>query len=122
MVCACDPSVYLNFPSIGFVCVCLCLKLSLHLGVWELDHMCLFSPCCSLCDFTYYVVEVQPVIVMHLTLWYIVIVFQQNDVCVNYNGRMYVGGYYGLSKSGLCVFGKSCPVSFIVSIYSHIVC
>ena len=27
---------------------------------------------------------------------------------------MYVGGYGGLSESGLCVFCKSCPVCFLV--------
>ena len=33
----------------------------------------------------------------------------QNNVCENY-----VGGHCGLSKSGLCVFGKLCPVDFLV--------
>ena len=27
---------------------------------------------------------------------------------------MYVAGYCGLSESGLCVFGKLCPVGYIV--------
>ena len=27
---------------------------------------------------------------------------------------MYVGGYGGLSESGLCVFRKLCPVEFLV--------
>ena len=31
--CACDPSVHLSVPSIGFVCVFVCWKLSPHLGV-----------------------------------------------------------------------------------------
>ena len=31
--CACDPSVYLSIPSIGFVCVFVCRKLSPHLRV-----------------------------------------------------------------------------------------
>ena len=30
---ACDPSVHLSVPSIGFVCVIVCRKLSLHLRV-----------------------------------------------------------------------------------------
>ena len=30
---ACDPSVHLDVPSIGFVYVCVCRKLSPHLGV-----------------------------------------------------------------------------------------
>ena len=32
----------------------------------------------------------------------------------NYVGSVYVGGYCGLSERGLCVFGKLCPVGFIV--------
>ena len=31
--CACDPSVHLSVPSIGFVCVFVCRKLSPHLRV-----------------------------------------------------------------------------------------
>ena len=27
---------------------------------------------------------------------------------------MYDGGYCGLSDSGLCIFGKPCPVGFLV--------
>ena len=40
---------------------------------------------------------------MHLTLWYVVLVFPQYDVCKNYVGGVYVGGHGGLSESGLCV-------------------
>ena len=29
-------------------------------------------------------------------------------------GSVYVGGYCGLSESGLCVFCKLCPVCFLV--------
>ena len=36
------------------------------------------------------------------------------DVCENYVGSVYVGGYGGLSESGLCVFCKLCPVCFLV--------
>ena len=38
----------------------------------------------------------------------------QYDVCENYVGSMYIGGYGGLSKSRLCVFRELCPVSFLV--------
>ena len=38
----------------------------------------------------------------------------QYDVCENYVGSVYVGGYGGLSESGLCVFCKLCPVCFLV--------
>ena len=45
-------------------------------------------------------------------------------------GSVYVGGYDGLSKSGLCVFRELCPVSFLVVgesvgfvvVCSHVVC
>ena len=36
------------------------------------------------------------------------------DVCKNYVGSVYVGGYGGLSESGLCVICELCPVSFLV--------
>ena len=51
---------------------------------------------------------------MHLALWYVVLVCHQYDVCKNYVGSVYVGGYGGMSKNGLCVFGELCPVSFLV--------
>ena len=38
----------------------------------------------------------------------------QYDLCKNYIGSVYVGGYGGLSESGLCVFCELCPVSFLV--------
>ena len=51
---------------------------------------------------------------MHLALWYVVLVCHQYDVCKNYVGSVYVGGYSGLSESGLCVFRELCPVGFLV--------
>ena len=51
---------------------------------------------------------------MHLTLSYIVFACHQNDVCDNTIGSVYVGGYCGLNGSELCVFGKLCPVGFLV--------
>ena len=36
--CACDPSVHLSVPSIGFVCVFVCRKLSPHLRVCVILH------------------------------------------------------------------------------------
>ena len=51
---------------------------------------------------------------MHLAHWYVVLVCHQYDVCENYVGSVYVGGYDGLSESGLCIFCKLCPVSFLV--------
>ena len=51
---------------------------------------------------------------MHLSLWYVVLVCHQYDVCENSIGSVYIGGYGGLSESGLCVFRELCPVSFLV--------
>ena len=41
-------------------------------------------------------------------------VCHHNDVLEDYIGGVYVGGYGGLSESELCVFGKLCPVVFLV--------
>ena len=43
-------------------------------------------------------------------------VCQQNDVCENYIGSVYVGGQYGLSKNQLCVFVKLCLVGFLAMV------
>ena len=51
---------------------------------------------------------------MYLALWYGVLVCHQYDVCKYYVGSVYVGGYGGLSESGLCVFRELSPVSFHV--------
>ena len=51
---------------------------------------------------------------MHLSLWYVVLVFHQYDVWENSVGSVYIGGYAGLSESGLCVFRELCAVSFLV--------
>ena len=51
---------------------------------------------------------------MHLSLWYAVLVCHQYDVCENAIGNVYIGGYGGLSESGLCVFRELYPVSFLV--------
>ena len=52
-------------------------------------------------------------VTMHLALWYVLLVCHQYDVCENSVGSVYVGGYGGLSESGLCVFCKLCPVCFV---------
>ena len=51
---------------------------------------------------------------MHLSLPYVVLVCHQYDVSKNSVGRVYVGGYGGLSKSGLFDSRELCPVSFFV--------
>ena len=40
---------------------------------------------------------------MHLSLWYVVLVRHQFDVCEHYVGSVYIDGYGGLSVSGICV-------------------
>ena len=42
------------------------------------------------------------------------IVCHQYDVCENSVDGVYIGGYGGLSESGLCVFRELCPVSFLL--------
>ena len=39
---------------------------------------------------------------MHFALWYVVLVYHQYDVCENSVASVYIGGYGGLSESGLC--------------------
>ena len=56
----------------------------------------------------------EPAIAMHLVLWYVVLDFHQYDIYENYVGSVYIGGYGGLSESGICGFRKLCPVSFLV--------
>ena len=51
---------------------------------------------------------------MHLSLWYVVFVCHQYDVCEKYVDSVYIGSYGGLSESGLCVFRELGPVSFLV--------
>ena len=62
----------------------------------------------------YYVFGHEPAIAMHLSIWYVVLICHQYDVCENSVGMVYTGGYGGLSESGLCVFRELCPVSFLV--------
>ena len=65
-------------------------------------------------DFACYVFGQEPAVAVHLALWYVLLVCHQYDVCENYVGSVYVGGYCGLSESGLCVFCELCPVCFLV--------
>ena len=56
----------------------------------------------------------EPVVAMHLAFWYVGLVCHQYDICENYVGSVYVGGYGGLSESGLRAFCKLCPLCFLV--------
>ena len=73
----------------------------------------------SLSNFAYYVFGQEPAVAMHFALWYVVLVSYQYDVCENSVGSVYVGGYGGLSESGLCVFRELCLVSFLVVVESR---
>ena len=42
------------------------------------------------------------------------LVCNQNNVCEDSIGCVYVDGYCGLSASELYVFGKLCPIGFLV--------
>ena len=56
----------------------------------------------------------EPAVVMHLALWYGELVCHQYDVCKDYVGSVYVGGYGCMSKSELCVLRELCTVGFLV--------
>ena len=70
-------------------------------------------PYVLLSDFAYYVFGQELADAMPLALWY-VLLFCHQYVCENSVGIVYVGGYGGLSESGLCIFCKLCPVCFLV--------
>ena len=109
MCCACDPNERLSLFVFLYVGSYL---LILEFERW-ITGVC--SPyVISLCDFAYYVFGQEPAVAMHLALWYVVLACHQYDVCENSVGSVYFGGYGGLSKSGLYVFCKLCPVSFLV--------
>ena len=97
--CASDPNERLSAPSIYFFCVFVCQKLSpsfrsLRAGSQVFALLMLF-----LCVILHTKSSGKsPVIAMHLSLWYVVLVCHQYDVCENYVGSVYVGGYGGLSK------------------------
>ena len=67
-----------------------------------------------MCDFAYYVFGQEPAVAMHLALWYVVLVCHQYNVCENSDGSVYVGGYGGLSESGLCVSVNCVQCAFFV--------
>ena len=97
------------------VCLCFCMsEVISSFRSLELDHRCLLSLCYFFEYFAYYVFGQEPEVAVHLALWYVLLVCHQYDVCENYVGSVYVGGYCGLSESGLCVFCKLCPVCFLV--------
>ena len=67
-----------------------------------------------MCDFAYCGFGQEPAIAMYLALSYVVLVCHQYDVCKYSVGSVYVGGYGGLSESGICVFCKLCPACFLI--------
>ena len=72
--------------------------------LYWIDHVWYSKECmCCVCEMA-----------THLAPWYVVLVCHQCDVCENSVGSVYIGGYSGLSESGLSVFRELCPVSFLV--------
>ena len=71
----------------------------------------------SLCDFADDVVGYEHAIAMHLTLWYIMLVCHQNDVCENYIGSLIC--WWLLWSERNC---KSCPVGFLVVCKCRLCC
>ena len=57
-------------------------------------------------------VEKEPAVSIHLALWYVALVCHQYDVCKNYVGSVYYGGYGGLSV-------LSCPRCPVVQCVRH---
>ena len=102
--CVCDPSMNLSVLSICFVCVFVCQKdissfKSLGVGSQVFAFIMLFLWVILHTMWSRY----EHAIAVHLALWYVVLVCHQYDVCENSVGSVYVGGYGGLSESGLCV-------------------
>ena len=105
--CACDNSVRLDAPSMCFVC----RKLSHHLRFRELDHRCLLFLCsfCTILHTMWSGKTLQFLCILHLSLWWVVLVCHQYDVCEKCIGS--VQGYLGESRS---VFHELCPIDFLV--------
>ena len=80
---ACGPSESLDAPSI---CLFVFLYVGSYLLIYEFESwitgVC-SSYVVSLCDFAYYIFGYEPAIAMHLSLWYVVLVCHQYDVCEN---------------------------------------
>ena len=60
-------------------------------------------------DFAYYVFGQELAVAMYL--WYVVLACHQYDVCENYVGSVYVGGYGGLKstfKISYIIINKCC--------------
>ena len=105
--------IYVFIPFVLFVFF-VCRKLSPHLRVWELDHRCLLSLCCVFGRFCMLCGRVTACNLCASCPLVCCACLHQYDVCKNYVGSVYVGGYGGLSKSRLCVFRPLYPVSFLV--------
>ena len=82
--------------------------------------LCLWSQCESKCSFYRFCLclsmseVISSLVAVHLTLWYIVVICHLDNICEHYIGSVYVGGYCGLRKCGLCVFSNFCPFGFLV--------
>ena len=112
--CGCGPSERLDAPSM-FVFVLVCQMLSLHFGVWELDHRRLVSLCCFIVWFYILCLRVRAcncsaslpfrrLCLPAISLMFVKIMLA---VCI-------LVGMVVWAISGLCVFCELCPVSFLV--------
>ena len=113
--CTCGPSERLDAPSICFVCVFVCRKLSpsfrsLRVGSQVFALLMLF-----LCVILYTMSSGKSLkLLCILPFGMLCLSAISMNVCENYVGSVYIGGYGGLSESGLCVFRELCPVNFLV--------
>ena len=90
-----------------------------------LDRPCMvFQKMCVLCMSSQCASRYACHMFLFVESWYIVFVCHQNDVYENSIGSVYVGGYCGLSESGLCVFDKLSFANVIgfVAVCSYVLC
>ena len=90
--------MHLDVTSIGYVCLCMCMYVLISEFESWITYACSSHVVCW-CDFSYNGIGEELAIAMHLTLLYGVLVCHQYDVCENYVGCVYDGGYCGLSES-----------------------
>ena len=90
---ACDPSVYLDVPYIGCVCIHCMSEVISSFRSLRASSQVFYLPILFLCVILHTMWSSKSGIAMHLTLWYIVFVCHQNYACESSIGSVYVGGY-----------------------------
>ena len=99
MGCACDPSVRLDAPSICLVCFSMSEVISSFKSLRSQVFTLLIVFLCVNLHTIWPGKSLHHTCVMHLTLWYVVLVCHQYDVCKNYAGSVYVGGILVSAKA-----------------------